>query len=355
MGALVLALVVGLLAVGLWWWRRADRTPLDDALAHVPKASLRIGFTDWARVRSQLGEDLGDTPSREAVEAMTRKAYDTDLAAASSVDEAAGALQEIFGFGPGTAQWEAYAQSREGAVMVLRPPEGTDFGVLADNLRRAGYDAPAGGGDDAVEGTWRGGVDLVAGLDPTLTPELQYVALLPDQGLVVSSDTSDYAASSAKVARGDAAPVADVAGVGDLAERLGETSNALLWTRDFACEDLSMARADEDAQQQAEALVDGVGGLQPLAGFAMGMGGPRRLRVVAHLEDEARAREDLEPRATLAVGEAPGRGSGSFADDYRLVRSRALGSDVVLDLRSRERDGFVLSGLYDGPLVFAGC
>ena len=352
MGALVLALVAGLAVAGAWWWRRADRTPLDDALARVPSGSLRIGFTDWARVRTQLDLDLGDTPDREAVEDLAQKAYDTDLAAAASIDGSAAALQEIYGFGPATAQWEAYAQSPDGAVMVLRPPEGTDFDVLGENLRRAGYDAPSGGG---VEGTWRGGVDLVAGLDPTLTPELQYVALLPDQGLVVSSDAQAYASRAARVASGDGTPAEDKAGVADLAERLGQTSNALLWTGDFACEDLSMADAAQDAQQRAETLVDDAGGVNPLAGFAMGMGAQRRLRVVAHLEDEARAREDLEPRARLAVGEAPGRGAGSFSDDYVLERSRALGSDVVLDLRSRTADGFVISGLYDGPLVFASC
>ena len=51
-------------------------------------------------------------------------------------------MQELFGFGPGTAQWEVYGQSTEGAALVLRPPEGTDFEVLGGNLRSAGYDAP---------------------------------------------------------------------------------------------------------------------------------------------------------------------------------------------------------------------
>ena len=56
----------------------------------------------------------------------------------------------------------------------------------------------------------------------------------------------------------------------------------------------------------------------------------------------------------LAVGEAVGRG-GSFADDFELTRSRALGSEVVLDFEPRSESGFVLSALYDGPVLFATC
>ena len=246
---------------------------------------------------------------------MTDRAYDTDLGAVSSVDEAAGVLQELFGFGPATAQWEAYAQSRKGATMVLRTPEGTDFGVLADNLRRAGYDDPPGGGDS---GTFDGGPELVSELDPTLTPELQYVALLPDQGLVVTNDQG-YALSLARVARGTPPAVSEKAGVEDLVARVGERPNALLWTGDFACEDLSMARADDDAQARAEELVDEVGGVNPLAGFAMAMDGRRTLHVVAHFADEDQAREDLRPRAELAVGEALGRGDVTFAEDFELT------------------------------------
>ena len=351
-GVLVLALVAGLVVLGTSLLRRATRTTLEQALAVVPESSLRVGFTDWAQVRAELGSDLGDTPSRDEVQAMIDRAYETDLGAVSGVDESAGALQELFGFGPGTADWEAFAQGREGAAMVLKTPDGTDFGVLGDNLRRAGYDAPAGGDD---EGTWVGGIDLVSQLDPTLNPEVQFVALLPDQGLVVSSDVEEYATSSARVARGDAPAASDKAGVDDLAERLKETPVALLWTGDFACEDLSMARADEDAQTEAESLVADAGGVNPLAGFAMGLDTGRTLHVVAHLADEAQAREDLRPRATLAVGPALGRGEGSFADDFELTRSRAVGSDVLLDLRPRTDDGFVMSALYDGPLLFATC
>jgi hypothetical protein len=346
---LVAGLVAGLVVVGAVVWKRTHRTDLEQALGLVPASSQRVSFTDWAVVRQRLKAHLGDTPDQKAIESLTQKAYDSDYGAASSIDESAAALQENFGFGPATAQWEVYAQGKQGATMVLKVAKGADFDVLADNLRSAGYDAPK-----PDDGVWQGGVDLVAGLDPTISPELQYVALLADRGLVVTSDTAEYAASAAKVASGEGSSFAGVDGVSDLAGRLGDTANAMLWGKDFACSDLSMSQADEDAQENAEAKVRQAGGVTPLAGLAMAMLPDRTLRVAAHFEDSDQAEENLRPRARLAVGEAVGRG-GSFSDDFTLIHSKAKGSDVVLDLRPKTKTGYVLSALYDGPVLFATC
>lgn len=342
-------LVVGALVVGVLVVRdRLDRTPLETAVAVAPPAS-RVSFTDWTAVRAAVDADLGDTPDREAVEEMVAAAYDRDLAAVSAVDEAAGAMQQLFGFGPGTAQWEVYAQSSEGAALVLRPPDGTDYDVLGDNLRSAGFSAP---GDD--DGVWQGGIDLVAELDPTLTPVVQYVALLPDEGLVVASDGADYAERAVAVATGEEEAVGDSAGVADLAARMEGALNTVMWVDDFACTDLAMSRADEEDQAAAEARIAELGGVSPLSGLALGLVEGGGLRVVQHFADAGQAERDLEARAELAVGEAYGRG-GAFADDLELVRSRTVDADVVLDLEPVRDDGFPLSSLYDGPLVLAAC
>ena len=347
--ALALALVAGLLVAGVVVWNRLNRTNVEEAMGLVPASSLRVGFTDWGVVRRELDADLGDTPDRDAVEGFIEEAYDTDFAAASSIDESAAALQEKFGFSPATAQWEAFAQGREGATMVLKVADGADFDVLADNLRSAGYEKPE---DD--DGVWEGGADLVAQLDPTISPELQFVALLEDRGLVVSSDNPDYAETAARVAGGEAGSFSSVDGISDIAGRLEDPANAMVWGKDFACSDLAMSQADEDAQAEAEQLVERAGGVTPLTGLAMAMRPNRTLRVAAHFEDPDRAEKNLRPRAELAVGEAVGRG-GSFADDFELESSRAVGSDVLLDLRPRTRTGYVLSALYDGPVLFATC
>jgi hypothetical protein len=128
----------------------------------------------------------------------------------------------------------------------------------------------------------------------------------------------------------------------------------MVWGKDFACTDLAMSQADDTAQADAENRVRQVGGVTPLAGLAMAMEPDRTLRVVEHFEDSERARKNLRPRAQLAVGEAIGRG-GSFSDDLKLSSSKAVGNDVMLDLRPRAKTGFVLSALYDGPVLFATC
>ena len=349
LAVLVLSLVAGLVVVGVVVWQRQHRTELDQALDAVPARSLRVAFTDWETVRTRLKARLGASPDKAAIETFMSRAYDSDFSAASSIDESAAALQENYGFGPATAQWEAYAQSRRGATMVLDVGDDADFDELADNLRDLGYKKPK---DE--DGVWRGGADLVAQIDPTITPELQYVVLLADRGLVVTSDNAGYAAESARAASGDGPSLGDKDGIAALADRLGEPANAMVWSGDFACDDLAMSRADSDDQARAEQLVRQAGGVSPLAGLAMGMEPDRTLRVVAHFEDSERARQNLRPRARLAVGEAVGRG-GSFSDSFRLTDSRAVGSEVVLDLEPRDRTGFVLSALYDGPVLFATC
>ena len=346
---LALVLVAGLLVAGVVVWRRLNRTPLEQALHAVPADAERVSFTDWSAVRQQVDVGLGSKPSDGRISNFIEKAYDRDFTAASSIDSAAVAMNDKFGFGPANAQWEAYAQGDKGATMVVKVADGADFDVLAGNLRSDGYTKPK---DD--DGVWKGGEDLVAQLDPTLTPEVQYVVLLADQGLVVTSDDASYAASAAEVAKGDADSAASKDGVSDMADQLGKPANAMLWTGDFACADLAMSQAGQDDQDEAKQLIREAGGVTPLNGFAMGMLPGRTLRVVAHFEDSERAKKNLRSRARLAVGDAPGRGV-AFTDDFKLTTSKASGSEVVLDLKPKQSTGYVLSALYDGPLIFATC
>ncbi len=74
--------------------------------------------------------------------------------------------------------------------MMLRVPDSTDFDAIEGRLESLGYTRP-----QEADGVWDGGEDLIPSIDPTLTPELQYVALLEDQHLVLTSDTSDYLAN----------------------------------------------------------------------------------------------------------------------------------------------------------------
>src|SRR3954471_23723496 len=115
-----------------------------------------------------------------------------------------------------------------------------------------------------------------------------------------------------------------------------------------------MSQADQDSQSQAGSLVQAAGGVHPLTGLVMAMAPDRRLTVGELFESSAQARDDLRPRAKLAVGDAPGRG-GSFSDDLDLVSSRTEGPVVKLELRPKAKSGFVLSALDNGPVLFATC
>jgi hypothetical protein len=350
--ALVVGVVVLCLAAALVVrkaWDDAHRTDLSEALDLVPRSTLRLAFTDWAAVRRQLGVPDQARPSAATIQELTSKGYDTDLTAASSIDESAAALQEHFGFSPATAQWEAYAQSRAGATMVVRMPDGFDMGQVTRHLDDLGFTRPS-----KKTGVWKGGVDLVAAIDPTITPELQYVAVLADRHLVVTSDQESYASLAAATAQGSRDSLGDVSAARDLVAKLAEPAAALVWTGDFACEDLAMSQADQDAQDQADALVRQAGGVTPLSGLAMTLAPDRTLTVAEQFESADQAKENLRPRARLAVGEAPGRG-GSFSDDLTLRSSRTDGSAVLLELAPKERTGFVLSALDNGPVLFATC
>jgi hypothetical protein len=349
LAVVVLVVLAATAVVGARVWSERGRTDLRRALDVVPSSTLRLSFTDWARVREALGSDPGADPSDAAIASLVSKGYDRDLTAASSIDDSAEALQQHFGFSPANIEWEAFAQGRSGATMVARMPDGFDFGTVRRKLESAGFTKPA-----ADDGVWDGGVDLVAALDETITPELQYIAVLADQHLIVTSDTKTYARKAAQVARGHGRSLGDIASVRDSVAPLEEPAAAMLWAEDFACSDLAMSQAATDDQDTAEQLVARAGELTPLSGLVMALGQDRTLTVSELFESKRAARENLRPRAKLIVGPAPGRG-GAFSDDLKLVESRTDGATVQLKLRPKARTGFVLSALDSGPVLFATC
>lgn len=350
--AVVVALAVlgAVVVAGHWLWTERSRTDLSRAVEVVPEATQRLLFTDWAEVRRTLGVEDDDSPSDGAIAAMIAEAYDTDLSAASSIDSAAVALEKYFGFSPATIEWEAYAQESGGAVMVVRMPDGFDFDRVEAKLDDLGFTRPA-----VTTGVWAGGIDLVAAIDPTITPLLQYVAVLADEGLIVTSDEEAYAQKAVGVALGDAGSLGDVEVVQEVVRSVDEPVVAEVWARDFACADLSMSQADDrDVRNQADALIAAAGEITPLSGMVMSLDGERNLVVSQLFEDAEAAKVNLPARAKLAVGEAPGRG-GTFSDDLELISSETRGATVQLRFAPRAPTGFLLSALDTGPVLFATC
>jgi len=346
---IVLVVLSALVVVGARIWSQRDRTDLRRALDVVPSSTLRLSFTDWAAVREALHSNPGQDPSDAAIQKLVSKGYDADLTAVSSIDDSAEALQQHFGFSPATIDWEAFAQGRSGATMVVRMPDGFDFDAVKRKLATAGFTKPK---DD--DGVWDGGIDLVAALDETITPELQYIAVLADRHLIVTSDTKSYATKAAAVAGGHGRSLADIASVKDSIAPLDEPAAAMVWAEDFACSDLAMSQAAADDQDTGDQLVAQAGDLTPLTGLVMALDRDRTLTVSELFESKRAAKENLRTRAKLIVGPAPGRG-GSFSDDLTLTSSHTDGASVQLTLKPKAKTGFVISALDSGPVLFATC
>lgn len=325
-----------------------DRSDFSKSLDVVPKETDRLSFTDWAAVREAVGADLGAGSSPAAIEDMIAKAYDTDLSASSSIETSAVALQRFFGFSPATIDWEAYSQTQTGAAMVVRLPDDIDFGDLRDNLTKIGFKAPS-----SKNGVWDGGVDLIAALDGTLTPKVQYVALLEDERLVVTSETHEYTQLAADVARGKKDSLGDDDSSREVVDSLDEPATAELWARDFACTDLSMTSAGPEDQAEAAALVAQAGKVSPLSGLVMSMAKDRTFTVSELFESDRQAEENLRARARLIVGASPG--NGSFAENLTLTSSRTDGKLVELVLEPKTPTGFVLGAYNQNAVLFATC
>ena len=340
--ALAVAVVLALAAAGFVAWRAlAPATPLARAMELAPADATRFSWTDWEGVRRELGADVAAGSSAEEVDAFLSDAFAADLSSMSALGTSAGVMHEQLGFSPATVSWELLAQSGSGAVEVLGVDEGVDLDAVADRLADLGWTEP-----EEADGVWVGGPDVLAATGPMLTPELQHIALLADEGLVVTSDQAPYLE---EVLEGDGGPE-DLA---ELAGSLEEPLAAAVYDGAYACEHLAMSQADDDAQAEADQLVEAAGEVHPLTGFAMGVLPGGDVRAVMQVEDADDARGDAEARARLAAGPAPGQG-GEFTDRFDVERAGSEGREVVLDLRPAE-GAYVLSDLTSGPVLFATC
>ncbi|NPC41251.1 hypothetical protein [Nocardioides sp. zg-1230] len=340
--ALAVAATLAVVAAGLVAWRSlTPATPLARAMELAPADATRFSWTDWEGVRRELGVDVDAGSSAGEVDAFLSEAFAADLSSMSALGTSAGVMQEELGFSPATVSWELLAQSGSGAVEVLGVDDAVDLDAVADRLAELGWTEP-----EEADGVWVGGPDVLAGTGSMLTPELQHVALLADEGLVLTSDQAPYLE---EVLEADDGPE-DLA---ELAGSLEEPLSAAVYDGAYACEHLAMSQADDDAQAEADQLVEAAGQVHPLTGFAMGVLPGGDVRAVMQVEDADDAPGDAEARARLAAGSAPGQG-GEFTDRFSVERAGSEGREVVLDLRPAEGT-YVLSDLTSGPVLFATC
>ncbi len=338
---LLLAGAVLVAAVGaLVWWRTERGTTFEEAVALAPAGTQRISWSDWEGVRRELGSDVSADSTTDELTGFLDDAFERDLSSASALGQSAAALHEKFGISPASVDWEMFAQSEDGAVEVLKVPESFDFAALAERLEGLGFTEP-----ESEDGVWQGGGDLIARIDPTLTPELQFFALDDDEGLIRTSDTISYLE---KAIDSDG-----IEGLDDVVSATGSPLAGSVYSGDYACSRLAMSQADETDQARADTLIDAAGDVSPITGFAMSAQLDGDVRVALSFETDDQARANADSRSALASGPAPGQG-GEFADRFEVVSARATGRVVVLDLDPVE-GSYVLSDLSSGPVLFATC
>ena len=229
---------------------------------------------------------------------------------------------------PDNVSWELLAQGETGSVLIVGLPDSLSTSSLADNFSGLGYTES---GD-----LWNGGEDLVARLSISeggpISPQFQYLALDEDRHLVLASDSAPYLREAVRALPDGL----DDEGLSDVVGAVGEPLSAAVYSGDVACGELAMSQADVDAQDQADQLVAGAGGVDPLAGFAMAALSDGSLRVALSFENDDQARRNADSRAALASGPAPGQG-GTFPDRFDLGRVAADGRVVTMELAAGRR------------------
>ena len=345
-GVVVIALVV---VLGRAWANRGG--DLDEALRLAPAEATRVSFTDWEGIRESVGADLNSDSTPEEVHEMVDKAYTSDLTSTSVLPDASGLLQQHFGWSPATLDWELYTQSTEGALMMAHLDD-MDSDHLVEQLTSMGFAAPKN--DPADGGVWDG--TLVpfstftdSGVDSESTPQLTYIAYLPERDLIVASDARRYLSDQVEALGEDDLPEPMTAA----ADRLGDPLSAFIYDGDFTCTEIGLGGASAADQDQADGLVDTAGEINPISGFAIAAEPDDDVRVAMSFEDGDQARTNADTRAKLAVGPAPGQG-GTFAERFKLGKVAADDEVVTMQLQPKN-DTAVLSDLANGPLLFATC
>ncbi|MEO6512713.1 MAG: hypothetical protein ABIO16_17070 [Nocardioides sp.] len=348
---LVVALLLVAAGLGVWRWRATQGTEFSRAVAAAPAGTERVSWTDWDAVRRRLGADVDARSGVGEVRGFLDDGFSADLTSTSALVQSAPVLQQSFGFSPASAEWELFSQSKQGAVVTVRMPDGTDFGDLGDRLEELGLPRPS-----SDDGVWAGGPDLLSRISSDLTPELGYVALLADDHLVMTSDQAAYLRTAVDAVHDDGPRVS---GLDAVTDAVGSPLTAAVYAGDYACGALAMAQADANDQAEAAQLVAAAGTVDPYLAFAMarlpadGDAGGGLVRVAMEFENDDQARTNADSRAALASGPAVGQG-GDFSDRFILADARTDGSVVKLDLIAEPRAA-VLGDLSTGPVLFATC
>ncbi|WP_162602578.1 hypothetical protein [Nocardioides daejeonensis] len=340
-GGLVLLLLLGVGAIVWWKWPR--ETELERAVAMLPKDTQRVIWTDWAGVREELG--AGDVAGdAAAAEEFLTEVTDRELAS-SSLASSSLLLADGLGFSPLAAEWEVLGQSPSGQAVVVKTEQ--DLDRVVGKITELGYTRPAK--DALAGGVWSGGPDAIARVTGLTTYELQALAFFEEDGLIVGSDSPQELQRVVKVIQEGTGGIA----ADDLLDATGEPLAATVLLGDRACAELSMSKADDDAQVTARSLVKQAGGVSPLTGYVVALGADRALRVVFDFESETQAKANARSRGALAKAEDPAQ-YVAYPEVFRLDDAKADGTIVTLT-GTVQPEAFPMSALAAGPVLLASC
>lgn len=343
--ALVTALVVlvGGVAAGIGYVMWPRSTEFDRAVAMLPEDTLRVTWTDWAGLRREFDAD-DVRPVGPAAEKFLLEVGDRDLSV-SSLASSSAELYDALGFSPVTSEWELLGQGPEGMLLVLELDQ--DLGEIAERFADLGFAEPS---SDAMDGgVWVGGPDVLARDTGLTTFEVQHVAFLEDEGLLVGSDNSRYLESALPAVTGDE----DGLDAQGLTGQVEAPLAATMFAGDHACEALSMGQADRAAQDLGDSLVEQAGGVSPLKGYLVALEADHRVSLVFGFEDDRQAEEDLRSREALAGVEDPGQ-LVDYPDVFTVEDAEQHGTVVVLSGRASE-DRAPMSNLTTGAVLLATC
>ena len=346
-----LATLVAVAGTGVALSQVERTTPaVPTALASMPPETLTASVTDWAQARERLAGPGG-------IHGVLDRAYNTDVTAVSVLGENAPVMESRFGWSVLDSSWEGVAQSRQGAAVVVQMPADFDLGRVRERLNELGYLEPF----DA-DGVWRGGIDLVAQISPSLTPFLANAVVLDDSHRIVLSDTAAYAARTAHVVEGSVPSLGQNGAVAAVGDQLEGSAAATVHVGNRGCVVMGFRRASPLDRAAARRRVAAAGGVGTYAAVGMGLvpgqrsdGLHRAPQVVAmHFDDRSLAPEEAQHRARLAVGDAPLQG-GTYQSRFTVASAEQRGGDVTLRLQPRDFDAQLLSDLDAGALLFASC
>jgi hypothetical protein len=332
------------------------RSPLSQALATLPDATLTANFTDWALVRETVGASdvtsaAPETDRRQLLDA----AYEDDLSAASALAGSALSMSKHFGWSVFDLDWEFFGQAREGAAVVAKLTGAVGPDEVIAGLADLGFREPDSAADGG--GVWRGGPDLLATIDYSLSPLLQNVAVLADQELVVMSDRSGYAQRTVDAIVSESGDLAEVRDVTATAAPLDGAIAAVVHQPPRSCVVTSFDHASAADRQLAAARIAEAGGLGDQRGLGFGIRADDAglvLDVSLHFESAAVAEAQRAPRTALARGPAIGQG-GTYDERFDVESAQVVADVLVLALRPIDNQMSLVSDLANSPLLFSGC